>query len=1078
MMKQLRYYSPFHSERCRIHLLQLCLLFSIMGLATQQVMSSPRNSKALTIKAKPEGHTRSLASGPIDKVVITGTVTDAAGNPLPGVNIYIKSDPGVGTATDIDGNFVFDVSNSDVTLVFQMIGYKIQEVHAANQSVIDVVLVEDSKQLEEIVVIGYGTQKKRDLTGAVSQVDAERLENENPNAVQDILRGNIAGLNVGYSTSAKGGGDLQVRGKTTLNAGSSPLIVLDGAIYYGSLVDINPNDIKSVDVLKDASSAAVFGAKAANGVILITTKKGKAGKPTVTLNTNVGIANMSVHEPVYGPHEFVEWRGDVMRSIDVDHEPYRYSNPNNLPSDVTLDQWMAYDGSAGDPETIWLQRLNMQPIEIENYKAGKSIDWYDMVFQNGLRQDHTLSLSGKKDELSYYMSLGYQNSEGIVVGDEFTNVRTRINLEGKVNKFLTVGINTMFSDRDESAVPANWRTIRSNSPWGSEYTDDGEQYRLNPNDERSGGSHPFVGPRYIDRLRKNTTINTSLFAKVTLPYGFSFQSTFTPRYNFYESNDHRSAEYEAYANRGGIASRRQRKVFNWQIDNILKWNKTFNGIHNFDVTLLSNAEKYRSWDNRMSNNGFDPHDKLGYHNMGAGINPVISSNDEYSTGDALMGRLFYSLKDRYMVTMSVRRDGFSAFGRNNLRATFPAAALGWVFTDESFFKSSWMDYGKLRFSWGVNGNRDIGRYASLANLRTGKYLHVKNDGTVYQVSQLYVNNMSNDDLKWEKTTSMNIGLDFTLFDNFLDGTLEAYHMSTTDLLVQRSLPDILGFDWVWDNLGEVQNRGVELNLSTVNMERKDFSWRTTVNLQMNRNKIVSLYGDMVDVFDDQGNVIGQKEADDYENEWFIGHAIDEIWDMRATGVWQEDEIEEAAAYGVHPGDFKVKDVNGDTLYTRADKEFLGFREPRFRWTLRNEFTLFKNINVSFMVYSYLGHMNSYNQAKNRDGFLDRTNSHKFPYWTPENPTNEYARLYSSNGSADFNIYRKKSFIRLDNIAIAYTFPQQMVEKASIESLRVYFNVRNVGVWASDWTYWDPEWDPRVGPGPTPRYFTLGVNLTL
>lgn len=1003
---------------------------------------------------------------------ISGRVTSSTDEPIPGVTVLLKG-TSIGTVTDLEGRYTLSLPDTGGILVFSFVGFSPEEVPVENQSVIDVTLLEDSKQLEEVVVVGYGTQKKRDLTGAVSQVNAERLENENPNAVQDILRGNVAGLNVGYSTSAKGGGNLEIRGKTTLNAGSSPLIVLDGAIYYGALADINPNDIETVDVLKDASSAAVFGAKAANGVILITTKKGKAGKPTINFNTNIGVANMSVNEPVYGPHEFVEWRGDVMRSIDVNHEPYRYSDPSTLPSDITLDEWMAYDGSAGDPETVWLQRLNMQPVEIANYKAGKSINWYDMVFQEALRQDHTLSLSGKKDEISYYMSLGYLNNEGVVVGDEFTNIRGRLNLEGKANKFLTVGMNTQFSDRDESSVTANWGTIRSNSPWGSEFTDDGEQYRLNPNDERSGGQHPFVGIRYIDRLRKYTTLNTSLFAKVDLPYGFSFQTTFTPRYEFYESNDHRSAEYEAYANRGGIASRQQRKIYNWQIDNILKWNKTFNEIHDLDLTLLANAEKYQSWDNSMTNNGFDPHDRLGYHNIGAGINPVISSNDEYSTGDALMARLFYSLKNRYMLTMSVRRDGFSAFGQENLRATFPAAALGWVFTDEGFFNSSWLDYGKLRFSWGVNGNRDIGRYASLANLQTGKYLHVKDDGTVYQVSQLYVNNMANKNLKWEKTTSINAGLDFTMFNNVLNGTIEAYHMSTTDLLVQRSLPDILGFDWVWDNLGEVQNRGIELNLTSVNMNRENFSWRTTANFQMNRNKIVSLYGDMVDVLDEQGNVVGQKEADDYENQWFIGHAIDAIWDMRATGVWQENEKEEANIYGVHPGDFKVKDVNGDTLYTRADREFLGYREPRFRWTFRNEFTLFKNIDVSFMLYSYWGHMSPYNEAKNRSGFLDRSNSHKFPYWTPENPRNDYARLYSSDGSANYSVYRKKSFVRLDNIALAYTFPRPMLEKAKIENLRVYFNVRNVGFMAPEWTYWDPE-----SSGPSPRYFTLGVNLTL
>ncbi|MEX2591365.1 MAG: TonB-dependent receptor [Anditalea sp.] len=1008
-------------------------------------------------------------------VQVSGQVTDDTGEPIPGATVLVKGTT-TGMATDIDGRYTISVPG-DATLAFSFIGYQTQEVEIGNQSVIDISLVSDFGSLEEVVVVGYGTQQKRDLTGAVSQIKATQLENENPNSVQDVLRGNIAGLNVGYSTSAKGGGNLQVRGRNSLNAGTSPLLVLDGAIYYGELSDINPNDIESIDVLKDASSAAVFGAKAATGVVIITTKKGVEGKPRVNLNTNVGVASMSVDMPVYGPHEFVSWRSDVFKSIDVDHELHRYDDPSALPPGLSLDQWMAYDGSSGDPETIWLQRLNMQPIEIENYKAGRSVNWYDMVFQNGLRQDHTLSLSGKNEDVSYYMSLGYLNNQGIVVGDEFSTIRARLNIEGKVNDFLTVGMNTQFADRDESAVPVNWGFVRSLSPWGSEYNEDGT-YRYRPNDEASGGNHPFAGPYYTDRLQKFTTLNTTLFAKVNLPFGIKYQMNFTPRLEFYERFNHESAEYEPWANIGGSASRQNRKTYNWQVDNILTWNKTINDIHNIDVTLLANAEKYQRWDNTMTNNGFDPHDRLGFHNMAAGINPIISSNDEYSTGDALMARLFYSLKNRYMVTLSTRRDGYSAFGQKNPRATFGSAALGWVFTDENYFNSSWLDYGKLRASWGSNGNRDIGRYASLANLQTGKYLQVRPDGTVYQVSQLYVNNMANENLQWERTTAYNLGLDFTLFNNLIDGTLEAYTTSTTDLLVQRSLPDILGFDWVWDNLGEVKNRGFEISLNSLNMSRENFTWRSTANFQLNRNEIGSLYGDMVDVTDEAGNVIGETEVDDFENQWFIGHAIDEIWDIPVLGIWQANEADQAQNYGVHPGDFKVQDINQDGLYTRDDRDFLGFEEPRFRWSIRNEFKIFKNFDASFLIYSYWGHMNPYNQAKNRDGFLDRSNSHLFPYWTPENPQNEYARLYSSNGSASFNVYRKKSFIRLDNIALAYTVPAEISQRINIESLKLYFNVRNVAVFAPDWTYWDPEWDPNVGPGPTPRNFSLGLNITL
>ena len=999
-------------------------------------------------------------------VEVTGTVSDESGEPIPGATVLVKGTT-QGTATDVEGFYRLSAPG-DATLVFSFVGYVTQEMTVNNRSVIDVELVADFGSLEEIVVIGYGTARKRDLTGAVSSVTATRLENENPNSVQDVLRGNIAGLNVGMETSAKGGGGLEVRGRTSLNAGRSPLIVLDGAIYYGQLSDINPNDIESVDVLKDASSAAVFGAKAASGVIMVNTKMGEGTKPTVKLNTNWGLATMSVNEKILGPHEFISWREDVMKSINAGgYEPYRFSDPRNLPSNISMDEWMAYDGSDGDPVTVWLQRLNMQPAEIENYKAGRSVNWYDKMFQNGLRQDHTVSLSGRSEGLKYYWSLGYLDNEGLIVGDRFTTIRSRVNLEGKVNDFLSVGVHAQFADRDESQVPVSWGDLRVLSPWGSEYDEQGD-YKWRPNDEASGGQHPYYNPSHITRLQKETTLNTTLFANIDLPFGFSFRTNFTPRYEFYERYNHESANHAEWGARGGIASRQQRKIYYWQVDNILNWSKNFNDVHNFDVTFLANAEKYQSWDNTMTNNGFEPHDRLGFHNISSGINPIVSSNDQYHTGDALMGRLIYSLYDRYILTASVRRDGYSAFGQKNPRATFYSTALGWVFTDEGFINANWLDYGKLRLSYGVNGNRDIGRYAALSDLNTGKYFYQRPDGNLYFVNQLYVNTMMNENLRWEKTASLNVGVDFSIFD-LIDGTLEVYEMSTTDLLVERSLPDILGFNWVYDNLGEVRNRGFEISLNSTNIHRENFSWRSGLNFQLNRNEIVSLYGDLGP---------DGKELDDFENQWFIGRPIDQIWHWKTLGIWQSDEADEASRYGVRPGDYKIEDVNDDGLFTIADRQFLGYSEPRFRWSLRNEFKLYKNFDLSFMLYSYWGHSSSFNQLKNRDGFLDRTSSYVFPYWTEENPNNEWARLYSSEGGASgFSVYRKRSFVRLENISFAYTVPSALTQKLSVQNLRLYGNIRNVAFFAPTWDFWDPEWHPDNGPGPTPRYFTLGLDIT-
>lgn len=1000
------------------------------------------------------------AVGLQDPVLVV--VRDSLGTPLQGVSVLVKGTQR-GGSTNADGQFQIAAGQGEV-LVFRNIGFVTQEVVISAQSTINVVLREELSALDEVVVVGYGTIRKRDLTGAVSQLSADKIQNEAPTQLTDALRGNIAGLNVGYSTSAKGGGSLQVRGRTSLNASTSPLVVLDGAIYYGAWEDINPNDIETVDVLKDASSAAVFGAKSATGVILVTTKKGKEGKPLINYSTNIGLATMAVHQPVYEGDAFVDWRSDVFKSINPNAQPYRFDDPRNLPADISIDTWLGYDGSSGDPVRVWLRRLNLQPNEIDNYMEGRSVSWYDEVFHNGLRQDHNLSVSGKNKDISYYLGANYVDNEGIVVGDRFKTLRTRANVEANIADFLAVGMNTQFISRNESAIAYDWGQITSLSPWATQYNEDGELI-WRPNYEASGGVNPGYAAYHTDRLQRITSLNSTVFAKLKLPFGITFQTNFTPQLELYERYNHERSSHEEWANFGGRASRQQRQTYYWQVDNILKWDREFADIHRFDVTLLANAEKFRNWDNTMSNDNFDPNDSRGYHGIEGGVNPIVSSNDQYSTGDALMARMIYSFDNRYIFTGTFRRDGYSAFGQRNPRANFGSLALAWAFSEEQFFNSDWLNYGKLRVSWGSNGNRDIGRYVALADLTTGKYLYVLPDGTVVQANQLWVNRMRNQNLRWERNTSLNLGLDFALFNNRLDGSLEFYQMNSTDLLVQRSLPTVTGFDWVMDNLGEVRNRGLEITLNSANILRENFSWRTTALFQLNRNTIQHLYRN----YGPDGN-----ELDDIQNRWFIGRALDEIWDWKALGVYQLGEEEEAARYGLRPGDYKLEDVDDDGRFTNADRQFLGFSEPRFRWSLRNDFQIMENFSFSFTLYSLWGHQASFNQLKSRSGFPDRQNSYVFPYWTPENPSNEWARINSNEGSASgFNVYRKRSFIRLDNVSLAYRVPAKILTPHRIQGLRVYANVRNAAVYAPEWEFWYPE-----GSGPSPRFFTFGLDLTL
>ncbi len=487
---------------------------------------------------------------------------------------------------------------------------------------------------------------------------------------------------------------------------------------------------------------------------------------------------------------------------------------------------------------------------------------------------------------------------------------------------------------------------------------------------------------------------------------------------------------------------------------------------------MINAEQGQYWSQKMSTSQFSPSDVLGYHRMQAGTIPLNESNDTYRTGDALMGRLFYSLKDRYMITASVRRDGYSAFGQKNPRATFPAVALGWNFSSEKFAEpiTEWLDYGKLRLSWGENGNRDIGQYEALSDMTSGPHPYIDQNGNVYISSQVYVNRMSNPNLKWERTASTNVGLDFAIMNNKLSGSMDAYIATTNDLLVDRSLPEIIGYNSVAANLGQLQNRGFELNLNSDIISRPNFSWNASANFSFNRRKIKKLYGDMIDVKDDEGNVIGQKEADDIKNKWFIGQDPDRIWDYERVGVWQVDEADEAAKYGNQPGDFKYKDQNEDGVLTDDDRIFQGYKTPRFRWTFRTEFIFYKNISLSTMFYSYWGQYDSYNRAANSTSFADRVTDYVMPHWMPDNPINDYARIGSKNIG---NNYVRKSFIRWENITLSYNLPKDFAQKMSLQNMRLSLSVRNVAVISPDWNFWDPE-----NSDPAPRTFNASINITL
>ncbi|MDR0394969.1 MAG: TonB-dependent receptor [Tannerella sp.] len=1030
-----------------------------------------------------------------DGFIVSGTVVDVTGEPLAGVNIVQKDDKTSGTITDMDGHYSLKISRSGATLTFSYIGFVSQDVVASGSSV-NVTMREDLQNLEEVVVIGYGTAKKRDLTGAISTVKTENLIAEAPRTVQDLLRANSAGIATTMSTNAKGNASLQIRGKNSLKASTSPLLVVDGVIYEGALEDINPMDIESIDILKDASSAAVYGAKSANGVVVINTRRGKSGKPVINFNANIGFAQAADVPEIYNEVSILDWRRDYELGKRSDEYlaqyPEMFNDPRKLNSISALD-WYNYDQgtpvtSVTDDQllTTYLSRLEFKSPEIANYLKGRFTNWGDLVLQTALQQDYTVGISGRSDNVSYYWSLGYADREGIVVGDEFSTFRTRLNLESKITDWLSVGMNTSFSQRDESALPCAWGSMIRITPLGSNdigNPDVTDFLIKNPGNDPEA-PNPFFDNMYRDRRKMYTTFNSNIYARMSLPFGFEYQVNYIPRYQWYEYYNHDSSKHFEWASRGGTSTRETEKVFSWQIDNILRWKREFNQIHNVEVTLLANAEKFQSWKQKMTASQFSPSDVLSYHRMQAGTVPLNESSDQYQTGDALMGRVFYSLRNKYMLTASLRRDGFSAFGQQHPRVTFPAVALGWVFTSENFAQplTNILSYGKLRFSWGQNGNRSIGRYDALSDMTSGAHPYIDQNGNVYISSQLYVNRMANFGLKWESTASYNIGLDFAILNEKLSGTIEGYVSQTDDLLVDRALPEITGFASVTSNLGQIANRGLEITLNAGIINTQKLNWTSSVNFSLNRRKIVHLYGDMVDVVDENGNVTGQKEADDIKNRWFIGQDPDRIWDYERIGVWQVAEREEAARYGLQPGDFKYRDLDDNGVLTDDDKTFQGYRTPRFRWTWRNEFGFYKDFTLSFMMYSYWGHYDPYNFAANTQGFPDRNSDYVRPRWTPENPINDYARIGSKNLGT---YYLQRSFIRLDNVTLSYNVPKNLLRKIGVENLRLSASVRNAAVFSPKWNFWDPErgWNysdnnEDGNSTPTPRTFNFSLNFTL
>jgi TonB-linked SusC/RagA family outer membrane protein len=1050
---------------------------------------------------------------------ITGKITDSLGNGIADATVTVKGAK-LSIKTDMAGGFSIR-ANRGAILQVSHVSYSSREVVPDGGALI-IILQSATSSLNDVVVIGYGTTRKKDLTGAITQIKPDKIADENPRTVQDILRGS-PGLTIGLDPSAKSGGTIRIRGQRSVytdGGHNDPLLILDGMIFYGELSEINPDDIEQIDVLKDASAAAVYGAKSANGVLIITTKKGKQGKPKINFTSNLGIATMGANRPVYGPEGYLQYRQDWYTAASYGtnsstgkYQPYVAGESAGKPGyyekptqevlsryGISVDQWRAYSINAIGitDDNIWANRISLQNTVLNNYLSGKTFDWYDHSFQHGISQDYNLSVSGASDKMSYYLSAGYLSNQGVIVGDNYRAVRSNLKVDGKVTKWLDISANINFQDRSDGNLATNWgAAIINNSPFAS-YKDENGNLEPHPQGEgftASKGYNYDFNKQYMALERGYTVLNSIFTTKIKLPFNITYSFNVSPRYQWYYNRYFESAEHPDWIATTRGVDRGTAQRFDWSLNNTINWEHTFAQKHRVNLTLVQEAEKRQYWSDVIQARNILPTDALGFHETGNG-DPLYSSfntDDSRETADGMLARLFYSFDNRYSLTTSVRRDGYSAFGTSNPRATFLSAALAWTFTNEKFFKWKPLSNGKLRLSYGQNGNRSLSNaYVALANLANGAGTqgYVDANGNYIQYYYLRIDRLANKHLQWEKTASFNIGLDLSFLNDRITTTMDYYVMSTTDMIMSQSLPGFSGFGSITTNLGEVQNKGFEISINSQNIKGKDFSWNTTFGFSKYKNTIKHLYYRYEDVLDAQGNVVSSKETDDISNGWFIGKPISAIWDYRVTGIWQINEAAEAAKYGQRPGDPKVannykaddtQNGGGSTtpVYNNNDKEFLGQTEPPVMWSLRNDFT-YKNFNFSFSMYSYWGHKSLSTAYLNQDNSVSlvtyNANAYEKTYWTLNNPDNFFGRLDArgpQNLAAPNRVF-DRSFVRLDNVTVGYTLPAKLTSSWSIEKLKFYASIRNVALWKKDknWQYWDIETEKMA-----PRIFTLGLNLT-
>ncbi|GGB97360.1 SusC/RagA family TonB-linked outer membrane protein [Dyadobacter sediminis] len=997
---------------------------------------------------------------------LTGKVTDPRGEPLPGVNIIIKN-TSTGTVTNADGTYSLNVTGRNDVLLFSFIGYSPAEVPVDGKSKIDVTMQEDLQNLDELVVVGYGTVKKSDLTGSVASISSTELKAVPVATFDQALQGRAAGVQVVQSNGVPGGGtNIRIRGTTSVSASSEPLYVIDGMLINNNtnemsaggrgpsinpLSTINPSDIESIEVLKDASATAIYGSRAANGVILITTRKGKAGKASIHIET------------YYGSQQ-------VTKTLDL----------------LNATQYAELVNEAQ-------VNAKLAPVYASPASYGEGTNWQNELFRKASISNYQLSVAGGNEKTRYALGGGYFKQNGIVTGSDFGRYSFKLNLDTDVSKRLKVGANVSYNRMSTNGVltgPGNVvQGVVTNAlmfnPILPVYDPSRPGGYTFQHDRRDAIANPVAEAKEYQAITTTSRMLGSVFAEYQIAKGLSFRSSFGIDVLNTKSNTFGPNFLKRTENSKGEASVTTLQALTWLNTNTFNYTRQINKDNNFNVLLGLETQKFRNESVNAYAFGF-PDSRTGWHDIGSAENPQTTSNGELQWSMlSYFGRINYTLKNKYLFTLTGRSDGSSKFSEGRKFGFFPSAAFAWKVTEENFMKPvRFIQDLKFRASYGRTGNQSIQPYRSLA------LIGAIGQGVFSTTGQEIIRGREpvsypNRELKWETTDQLNAAIDLSVFKGRLDFTFEAYNKNTIDLLLDTPIPYTSGFDNTLLNIGNVRNRGIDVAVNSVNLDGK-VQWNTSLNVSVNRNKITNLARKEDVNLGVGGNILREGEP--------IGTFFGYVFD----GIYQTDEEAKnsPAIAGQTPsaGDRKYKDISGpagtpDGIINDFDRTIIGSAQPDFTWGLNNTVT-YKGVTLSVFFQGSQG-----NEMVNQNrGDLANVNGKQnvlaeagLGRWTPENRSNKYARALAT---ANDNVFSSRfvedaSYVRLKNITLGYNLPGTVLKKAGLASARIYVSATNL--WTlTDYSGYDPEGNAYGGTTnivgvdfggyPQAKTYTVGINF--